>query len=324
MALKQQVLKRLREVSPRFLSGEVLAQGEGVSRAAVWKAVTNLRKAGYQISGSPRRGYRLVEPPDLLTLQEVEPHLRTKLMGRAGYYHFKELTSTNDKAKALAAQGCAEGTLVVAEAQTAGKGRLGRSWHSPLGSGLYFSLVLRPNFAPYLAPRITLLGGVALCSAVRALTGVEAGIKWPNDVLVKQKKVGGILTEMEAEADAIHHVILGFGVNVNMESCDLPPSLKATSLMLETGKRQSRAQLMARILLEVEDLWNRLLSEGFGPIADAWRKMSVTLGRLVGVEKQEGVVVGRAKDIDEEGALLLTDQGGHSHRITYGEVLHVR
>ena len=324
MALKQEVLKKLREVSPCFLSGEALAQGEGVSRAAVWKAVTNLRKAGYRISGSPRRGYRLVEPPDLLTPQEVEPHLRTKVMGRVGYHHYKELSSTNDKAKALAAQGCAHGTLVVAEAQKAGRGRLGRSWHSPLGSGLYFSLVLRPDFAPHLAPRVTLLGGVALCRAIRELTGVEAGIKWPNDVLVKQRKVGGILTEMEAEADAIHHLILGFGVNVNMESCDLPAPLKATSLMLETGKRQSRAQILAGILLRVEELWNRLLSDGFEPIADAWREASVTLGRLVGVEKEGGVIVGRAKDIDEEGALLLTDQGGHFHRITYGEVLHVR
>lgn len=324
MALRQQVLKKLREASPCFLSGEALAQGEGVSRAAVWKAVTNLRKAGYKIPGSPRRGYRLLEPPDLLTPQEVEPHLRTKVMGRHGYHHCRELSSTNDRAKALAAEGCPEGTLVVAEAQTAGRGRLGRSWHSPLGSGLYFSLVLRPKFAPQLAPRITLLGGVALCRAIRELTAVQAGIKWPNDVLVKQRKVGGILTEMEAEADAIHYLILGFGVNVNMESCDFPPLLKATSLMLETGMRQPRAQLLARILLEVETLWNRLLSNGFGPVAEAWREMSVTLGRLVGVEKEEETVVGRAQDIDEQGALLVTDQGGHLHRITYGEVLHVR
>ncbi len=324
MVLKQKVLKKLREVSPCFLSGESLAQGEGVSRAAVWKAVLSLRKNGYRISGSPRRGYRLVEPPDLLTAHEVEPYLRTKVMGRVGYHHFKELSSTNDKAKILAAEGCAEGTLVVAEAQTAGRGRLGRSWHSPLGSGLYFSLILRPDFAPHLAPRITLLGGVALCLAIRELTGVKAGIKWPNDVMVRNRKVGGILTEMEAEADAIHHLILGFGVNINMENCDLPAPLKATSLMLETGKRQSRAQILARILWEVEESWNRLLKEGFGPIADAWRHMSVTLGRLVGVETEGGVVVGRAKDIDEQGALLLTDQGGHPHRVTHGEVLHVR
>ena len=324
MALRQEVLKKLREVSPCFLSGESVAQHEGVSRAAVWKAVSSLRKAGYKISGSPRRGYRLVEPADLLTLHEVEPHLETKVMGRVGYHHFKELTSTNDRAKELAAAGCPEGTLVVAEAQTAGKGRLGRSWHSPLGSGLYFSLVLRPKFAPHLAPRITLLGGVAVCRAIRGLTGVEAGLKWPNDVLVRHRKVAGVLAEMEAEADAIHHLILGFGVNVNMESCDLPAPIKGTSLMLETGKRHSRAQVMARILLEVEELWGRLLLEGFTPIAEHWRQLSITLGRLVGVEREGGVVVGRARDIDQEGALLVMDQGGHSHRITHGEVLHVR
>lgn len=325
MALKQQVLNRLREVSPCFLSGESLAQQEGVSRAAVWKAVCGLRRSGYRIAGTPRKGYRLLEPPDILSASELEPHLRTRVLGRGPFHHFPEVSSTNDEAKLLASGGCPEGTLVVAEAQSAGRGRLGRTWLSPFGTGLYFSLVLRPRFSPQLAPRMTLLAGVAVCRAIRRVSAVESGIKWPNDILVRQRKLAGILTEMEAEPDAIHHLVLGVGVNVNMQNCDLPPSIRATSLYLESGKRHSRAELLAQILLELETLWERLQKEGFTPIQEMWQELNLTLGRLVGVEKADGVVlVGRARGIDHEGALLITDQGGQMHRITHGEVVHVR
>lgn len=325
MGIRQQVLSRLREASPCFLSGEALAQQEGVTRAAVWKAISQLRKSGYRIAGTPRKGYRLLEPPDLLYPQEVNPLLRTTWLGRGPFHYFRETGSTNDQAKLLAWRGCPDGTIVVAEAQSAGRGRLGRTWLSPPGTGLYFSLVLRPRVTPAVAPRVTLLAGVALCRAIRHTAGVKAEIKWPNDILVGSKKLAGILTEMEAETEAIHHLILGIGVNVNMQACELAPALEATSLYLETGKRHSRPELMARILLELESLWEVFQKEGFSKIRDMWMELSATVGRLVGIERWDGgVIMGKAEEIDQEGALLVADGEGQLHRIAYGEVLHVR
>lgn len=324
LSVQQVILGHLVDASPSFVSGQALARMRNVSRASVWKAISKLRKAGYPIEGSPRLGYRLVSPPDLLEWNGLRPFLKTKDMGRKGYHHFRELPSTNDHAKILARQGAPHGSIVVAEGQSAGRGRLGRTWHSPSGSGLYFSLILRPNFAPSLAPRVTLLAGVGVCRAIRTTSGQDARIKWPNDVLVRQKKVAGILMEMEAEAEAIHYMVLGIGVNVNSRREELPEELNATSLFLETGRSLSRTSLLAEILLQVELLWEELINQGFDPVARAWRDLSETLEQWVRIESPCGSVTGRATDIDDQGALLVVDSEGRTHRATYGDVIHVR
>lgn len=324
MALKREVIARLRDSFPFYISGESIATICGVSRSAVWKAVKALKKEGYLIEGSPRRGYRLKASSDLLTQDNVLPLLRTTCLGRTAYFHYMETTSTNDVAKLLAREGCPHGTVVVAETQTRGRGRLGRSWLSPPGGGLYFSLVLRPNFEPPLAPRITLLAGVAVARAIRSLLLLEPKIKWPNDVLLGEGKLAGILMEMEAEADLIHHVVAGVGVNVNMDENQLPAPFNATSLLLETSRHHSRCELLAEILLQLESLWEVLLEKGFEVIGQMWRDMSFTLGKKVKVEKREGTLFGQAEDIDEYGSLIVRDERGDIHRVTHGEVIHVR
>jgi BirA family biotin operon repressor/biotin-[acetyl-CoA-carboxylase] ligase len=324
MSLKGEILEKLKSVFPSHVSGQSIAESFGVSRSAVWKAVNRLKREGYPIEGSPRRGYRLTAPSDLLTRENLLLLLKTRTFGRSGYFHHREVTSTNDVAKLLAREGCPHGTVIVAEAQSRGRGRLGRSWLSPPGAGVYFSLVLRPDFEPPLAPRITLLAGVAVARAIQSLSSLEPKIKWPNDVLLGERKVAGILMEMEAEADLIHYLVLGVGVNANMDRAQLPESLNATSLFLETRTTHSRCELLARVLYELESLWDELLSRGFEPVAEMWRKMSFTLGKIVKVEKKEEILCGQAEDIDEHGCLLVRDQEGRIHRVSHGEVMHVR
>ena len=207
----------------------------GLSRAAVWKRVHRLKAQGYVIEGSPRRGYRLLAVPDKLLPEEVLQGLKTRVF-TGPVHHFETLDSTNDLAKELAVQGAPEGTVVVAEAQTGGRGRLGREWDSPPGVGLYVSLVLRPMLPPMELPQITLTTAVAVVRAVRRVAGVAPGIKWPNDLLLNGKKLGGILTEMETESDRIRHVVVGLGLNVNNPG--FPPELAATatSLTLTAGR----------------------------------------------------------------------------------------
>ena len=228
------------------ISGEYLAAQLGLSRAAVWKRVHRLKARGYVIEGSPRRGYRLLAVPDKLLPEEVLQGLKTRLF-TGPVHHFETLDSTNDLAKELAAQGAPEGTVVVAEAQTGGRGRLGREWNSPPGVGLYVSLVLRPMLPPMELPQITLTTAVAVVRAVRRVAAVAPGIKWPNDLLLNGKKLGGILTEMETESDRIRHVVVGLGLNVNNPG--FPPELAATatSLTLTAGGTFSRVNLLPRL-----------------------------------------------------------------------------
>ena len=322
MSAKGRILMMLKEAAPAPLSGEALGRSLGLTRAAIWKVIRGLREEGYEISSSPRLGYGLIQAPDLLVPAEVEPLLRTRCFGRRGIHHSVEIGSTNDRAKELAHGGAPEGTLVVAESQSAGRGRFGRAWASPGRGGLYLSLILRPSLAPSEAPQITLLAGVGVCRAINALTPVGAGIKWPNDVLIKGKKVAGILTEMEAEMDRIHHLIVGIGINVNTRMSFLPRAVRerATSLLEETGKPISRKDLLAMVLAEMEALWAQAERGGFDAVRAAWKRLNVTLGRRVRIEGMDVAVLGTAMDLDDRGALLVRAQDGPLHRIPFGEV----
>jgi BirA family transcriptional regulator, biotin operon repressor / biotin---[acetyl-CoA-carboxylase] ligase len=314
------VLAFLAEAGDGFVSGEAISDKLGLSRAAVWKHVNALRTQGYRIDAVPARGYRLVTIPDRLGPLELRPLLGTHDLGQIVHW-FAEVPSTSDVAKRLADDGAAHGEVVVAESQTAGRGRRGRAWASPPGRSLSFSVVLRPDLPPSRAPELTLLASVALCQAIRD-AGVPAAIKWPNDVLAGGRKLAGILLEMAAETDQLQWVVLGVGVNVNTRAEDLPPELRdtATSLAIERGGPVPRALFAAATLGAIEGWLDRHVAEGFGPVREAWRAMCDTLGREVRVKLAgEGDLEGVAEDVDEAGALLVR-AGGRLHRVLAGDV----
>lgn len=317
------VLAFLAEAADDFVSGEVISDKLGLSRAAVWKHVDALRGQGYRIEALPARGYRLVAIPDRLRALEVGPLLNTHDLGQVLHCE-EELPSTNDLAKELAETGAVHGEVVIAECQTAGRGRRGRSWVSPAGRNLYLSVVLRPALPPQRAPELTLVASLAACDACRQ-AGVDAGIKWPNDVLVGGRKVAGILTELSAEPDLVHWVVLGIGVNLNATAEDFPDDLRdvATSLALERGQPVPRALFTAALLSTLEQWLDVHAAEGFEPIRQAWRERSCTLGHEVRVEADGRELSGEAEDIDEGGALVVRTPSGRV-RVVAGDVRFVR
>ncbi len=309
------------EAGDAFVSGEVISERLGLSRAAVWKHVKALRDQGYRIEAAPARGYRLNESPDRLGALELRPLIRTRRLGKT-LHVFPELGSTNDEARSRAEKGAADGEVVLAEAQSAGRGRRGRSWSSPPGKNVYLSVILRPDLPPARAPELTLLASVALCDQIRA-EGVDAGIKWPNDELAGGRKLAGILTELATDPERVQWVVLGMGVNVNAEPGDLPEELRplATSLAGELGRPVARAPFVTGLLATLEGWLDRHAAEGFGPVRAAWRERSHTLGREVRARVGEREVEGVAEDIDETGALLVRARG-KLERVLAGDVEH--
>ena len=317
------VLAFLAEAGDGFVSGEAISDKLGLSRAAVWKHVGALREQGYRIDALPARGYRLVEIPDRLGELELRPLLNTHDLG-AVLHWFAEVGSTNDVAKQLAEEGALHGEVVIAEAQTAGRGRRGRAWVSPAGRNVYLSVVLRPDLPPTRASELTLLAAVAVCEAVRQ-AGVPAAIKWPNDLLANGKKVAGVLTEMASEMDQVQWVVLGIGVNVNAEASDFPAELRglATSVAIERGDPVPRALFAAALITSLEEWLDRHAAEGFAPVRQAWRVMSDTLGREVRVRVGDRELEGVAEDVDDAGALLVRTPRGRE-RVLAGDVEHLR
>jgi BirA family biotin operon repressor/biotin-[acetyl-CoA-carboxylase] ligase len=317
------VLAFLAEAGDEFLSGEAISDKLGLSRAAVWKHVNALRAQGYRIDAIPARGYRLVEIPDRLGELELRPLLNTHDLGQALHW-FAEVGSTNDVAKRLADEGAAHGAVVVAEAQTAGRGRRGRVWASPAGRNVYLSVVLRPDLPPSRAAELTLLASVALCQAVRQ-AGVPAGIKWPNDLLAGGRKLAGILTELATDPDRVQWLVLGIGVNVNIREDELPGELRniATSLAIERGESVPRTLFAAAVLSALEEWLDRHAEEGFPPVREAWKAMSDTLGREVRVRSSDRNLEGVAEDVDDGGALLIRTAAG-LERVLAGDVEMLR
>ena len=317
------VLAFLAEAADEFVSGEAISDKLGLTRAAVWKHVEALRGQGYRIDAVPARGYRLAGVPDRLTPLELRPLLNTHDLGRVVHW-YEEIGSTNDRASELADEGALSGEVVVAETQTSGRGRRGRAWASPARKNLYFSVVLRPELPPSRAPELTLVASVAICDVLRQ-AGVDAGIKWPNDLLVSGRKIAGILTELAADPDRVEWVVLGVGVNVNARREDFPDELRAeaTSVLIERGQAAPRALFAAACFTALEGWLDRHAEEGFGPIREAWRARAVTLGREVSVRVDGRELTGTAEDIDETGALLVRTAAG-VERILSGDVTLLR
>ncbi|WNG47989.1 biotin--[acetyl-CoA-carboxylase] ligase [Archangium minus] len=318
------ILGFLADGRDEYTSGEALSAKLGLSRTAVWKHVQSLRGKGYRIDAVPARGYRLVDVPDRLSPLELTPLLSTHHVGQAIHFH-PSLPSTNEAAFRLAADGAEHGEVVITEQQTAGKGRRGRTWVSPTGLNLYFSVILRPELPPQRAPELTLVAAVALAEALRE-TDADARIKWPNDVQLGGRKVAGILTELSAEPERVHFVVLGIGVNLNAGPEDFPPEVAATATSLSQvlGRRVNRALFTATLWGRLEE-WLDLHHEvGFDPVRQRWKELSSTLGQEVLVRTDRSELRGVAEDIDGSGALLVRTAEGSLERVLAGDVEQLR
>lgn len=317
------LIDMLLEHPGQYISGEELSRRLAISRTAVWKQIAKLREEGYEFESAPRRGYRLIRKPDKLSY----PALLHALQGNRAFGQRIKLldavVSTQEEVRKLAEEGAPHGTLVIAEEQTGGRGRQGRRWYSPPGKGIWMSLLLRPAQQPLsFAPQLTLLTAVAVCRAVRKVAGVDAGIKWPNDLLVHGRKLCGILVESVGEDELIRYAIAGIGIDVNLDERDIPAELLpvATSLQIENGHRFDRTELIGAALAEMEQLYALYIQEGFAPISHLWEALSVTLGRRITVKTPTGELAGLATGLDASGALTLLDDDGKMFAIFSGEV----
>jgi BirA family biotin operon repressor/biotin-[acetyl-CoA-carboxylase] ligase len=320
IGMEREVLKALRE--QEHISGEELGKRLHISRTAIWKYVKKLRGIGYEISSFPGRGYALKKVPDLLLPEEIELGLNTKLLGRKIIFYPK-LSSTQDMAKELAGQGEREGTVIIAENQTHGRGRKGREWSSPPLQGIYVSIILRPEIKPSQAFQIPLIAGVAVVQAIKRVTPLDPKIKWPNDIIINGKKAGGILTEMSAEIDVTDYVILGIGLNVNTQESNFPKEIRkvATSLAEQYGEPVSRVKLLQILFSELELLYTQFKAHGFEPIRERWKALSNTIGAWVEIiEMEHKKLEGEAIDIDSDGALIIRERVGSIRKIIAGDV----
>ena len=322
MSLDAQILTALRSADDGAVSGAELSQKLGVSRAAIWARIEDLRSLGYDIEASPHHGYRLLSAPDALHADDLISRLgKAKVVGR-DIRVFQETTSTNDVIEKLARDGVKEGVVVFAESQTRGRGRLGRKWASPSKPGLWFSVLLRPDLRPQEATRLTVASATALRRAIASQTGLAPEIKWPNDILVHGRKVVGILTELSAELDHIKYVVLGIGVDVNLGLGDFAPELRkaATSLKAELGQPISRPELAVAILRELDRDYARVVSGQFAALADEWEQHCVTLGQRIVIRLADRQLRGRAEALGDDGELLLRTEHGRLERVVGGDV----
>ncbi|WP_462405346.1 biotin--[acetyl-CoA-carboxylase] ligase [Gracilibacillus sp. Marseille-QA3620] len=315
--IKKQLIHALTNAGDDYISGQYLADIAGCSRTAVWKHIDALRKEGYEIEAIKKKGYRILPRKNRLTETEILMGLETEFIGRS-IHAYETVPTTQTIASDLAAKGADNGTIVISEEQTEGKGRLRRTWYSPHQGGIWMSLIVKPDIPPYHAPRLTLLTAVAAVLAIRE-TGVNAGIKWPNDVLVNGRKIAGILTEMHAEADQIHSVIIGIGINVNQERQDFNEDIQslATSLAIEKGEMLDRALFLQRFLSRFEQLYLLFLEKGFLPIKELWETYSVTIGQRVTVATAQSSFTGLASGINEDGILMVKDEQTGVQRLVY-------
>lgn len=307
-------------VSGSWVSGEEIASNLGVSRAAIWKQVQALRTKGYRIESSTNKGYRLGANQDVLDPDMILKGLETDFVGKDLRY-FREVRSTNETAREIAAN-CENGAVVLAEVQTKGRGRLSRSWHSPPG-GIWISLVLKPEIPLAQAYRINMAVSVAIARAMFRLYGIKAGIKWPNDLLVSDRKLCGILMEVSAETDRLEYAVVGIGINANVDGDSFPSDWNATSLSREIGCQVSRPKLIQTLLMEIEKAYKQM---GEPDIYLDWRDRSVTLGRRVRVTFSDGDIEGQAVYLSEDGALgiELAGEPGDIRWVVAGDCVHLR
>lgn len=318
---KLEVLKRLQRADGQPLSGQQLADTLAISRTAIWKHMNQLKEEGYVIETIRKKGYILKEVPDIIDVAKIKAALETTSFGQVIHYE-EQLASTQPVAHQLAQQGAQEGTIVICEQQTAGKGRMLRPWVSEKGKGIWMSVILRPDVPTYKAPQFTLVAAVAVAKAIEDVVDVRPEIKWPNDLLINGYKCTGILTEMQAEPDRVNALIMGIGINVNHAAEDFPEELRpiATSLKMITNKEIDRATLIARILFYLEQYSAAYVADGFTHIKKEWENYSCTLGNRIRVTTLREQFVGQAIEISEEGILSVRLDDGEVKRVYSADI----
>ena len=309
--MKQKILDILKSTDG-YVSGERISEQLNISRAAVWKHIKKFKEDGYEIESVTNKGYRLISSPDIITESCIKSGLNTEFIGQK-LFIYDETDTTNERAKANS--DAPEGSVFSAEVQTHGKGSRGRGWVSPRGTGIWHTILLKPDISPLEVSQITLVAGLAVCKAI----GLDSKIKWPNDIVIGGKKVCGILTEMSAEMDMVNYVVCGIGINVNTESFDKEIEHRATSMYIESGVKYRRDEIIARLMNEFEYYYKKFLNDGLSAILDEYKKYCVTIGRDVSVIFKKETVTGKAVDVDENGALVVETANGII-RVTSGEV----
>ncbi len=316
--MKSEILSALRSAN-EYVSGQELCEKLGVSRTAVWKGVQKLKEEGYTIKAVPNKGYCLMESPDVLNEQELKNFLQTAWIGKRVVYY--EVTdSTNIQAKCLAEEGALHGTLVVAGRQEAGKGRRGRSWESPEKDGIFMTVLLRPDFEPQKASMLTIIAALAVTKALRTMFELPAEIKWPNDIILKDKKVCGILTELSTEIDAINYVVVGIGINVSNRKFEEEVALTATSIVIESGKQVHRAKLIDAVWRQFEYYYERFCAEkNLSGFIEEYNGFLVNKDKQVRILDPKNPFAGVARGINETGELIVETEDG-IRPVSSGEV----
>ncbi|SOC37653.1 biotin--[acetyl-CoA-carboxylase] ligase [Ureibacillus acetophenoni] len=322
LTTKDELLSRFLKADNEPLSGQQLADEFGISRTAIWKHLQTLQDEGYTFETIKKKGYLLTSKPDRVDPARISSYLTTTRLGHHVHY-YDEVTSTQTIAHELVRNGAEDGTVVVAETQTAGKGRMARPWESTKGKGIWMTIIIRPNILPHQAPQFTLIAAVAVVNAIRSLyESIQPEIKWPNDILLNGKKCTGILTEMIAEMDGVQALLIGIGINVNQELEDFPDELKniATSLSIEANNQLDRAELIAKILHYLEKYSDIYLDHGFEPIKTLWEEFSGTIGKKIKATTLREVVEGTAIGITEDGVLEVRIDDGEIKRIYSADI----
>ncbi|GAA0178146.1 biotin--[acetyl-CoA-carboxylase] ligase [Clostridium sediminicola] len=318
--MKQKILELLKRHFGEYISGQIISEKLGISRAAVWKHMNALKEDGYEIESVSRKGYRIISTPDVLTYNEIEDLLKTESIGRKIEY-YKSLDSTNNFVKSNASR-LEDGTVIISEEQTAGRGRLGRYWVSPMYKGVWMSIILRPDLNPIYVSKITQVAAAAVNKAFSDL-GIENKIKWPNDIIVNNKKVCGILTEMNAEMNRVNFIVVGIGINVNLDIDDIPEDIryKATSLKIEKGIEISRKEVVSRILNTFEELYRDFAQNNdLRKSIDICRDNSILINREVKIIERTREYYAKVTGLNEEGHLVIIDNEGKTKELLSGEV----
>jgi BirA family biotin operon repressor/biotin-[acetyl-CoA-carboxylase] ligase len=316
--LKEEILKILLEGSG-YISGQELSRSLQVSRTAIWKAIKQLESEGYIFEASTNKGYRLVSSPDVMTEAEVGHYLKTRYMGRRIVY-LESVGSTNDEIKREAAAGAEEGLVIIAEEQYSGRGRKGRSWATSKGESIAASILLRPELSPEHAFSITPVLALSIVQGLEKEAGIKAGIKWPNDIVLDNKKLCGILTEMNAEMDRINFIVVGMGMNINQPSFPSDISDIATSLRVHSGEAFSRKKIIAGILNCFEENYETYKKDRLKPMIPLLKEYSVVIGKHIRLVSPDSVREGTAVDMDEQGGLIVRLDNGETIMVISGDV----
>jgi len=318
---RQKLIEMLSQHEDTYISGQMLSDELDISRSAIWKHMNELKKDGYEIEGKANRGYRIISYPNKLSENTISWGLETEWLGKK-IVHKTSVPTTQRIAHELALDGAEHGTIIIADEQTKGKGRVDKTFYSKKDEGIWMSIILRPTIPPYLAPQLTLLTATVLANVMDNYVHVQPQIKWPNDVLIEGKKVSGILTEMQAEQDRVLYVIVGIGINVNQQINDFPEAIKerVTSLRMETNKQWKLVPIIQKLLQTFEKKYNQFMHQGFDSVKTAWESYGFRLNERLeiqtGKEHWEGLFLG----IAEDGALLAQRQNGEIEKIYSGEI----